>query len=112
MIGWDSNDDGQFFINVRDTAQSTHISDRMVTLQQQLNLGLSPQVLNPGSGSDNLPFWYYGFSAVGIEEMYGSDWNDYYHTTNDRIVQFNMDYFYKCASLCITTLSALAEFRE
>jgi len=112
MIGWDSNNDGQFYINVRDTAQSNHIADRMVSIHNQYSVGLSPQVLNPGSGSDNLPFWYFGFSAVGVEEMYGSDWNAYYHTTNDRLAHFNVDYFYKCASLCITSLSSLVEMKE
>lgn len=112
MIGWDSNNDGQFYINVRDTAQSPQIADLMVNIHNQYNVGLSPQVLNPGSGSDNLPFWHFGFSAIGVEEMYGSDWNAYYHTSNDRIVHFNMDYFYNCASLFIATLSSLAEFKE
>ena len=112
MIGWDSNDDGKFYINVRDTAQSTQLADLMLNINDQYNIGLSPQVLNPGSGSDNLPFWFQGFSAVGIEEMYGSDWNDYYHTTNDQLAHFNMDYFYKCASLCISSLSSLAEISE
>lgn len=112
MIGWDSNDDGQFYINVRDTAQSAQISNRMVSLHDQFQVGLSPQVLNPGSGSDNLAFWRFGFGAVGVEEMYGSDWNAYYHTTNDRLAQFNLDYFYKCASLCIVSLSSLVEIES
>jgi len=112
MIGWDSNNDGQFYINVRDTAQSTQISNRMVTLHNQYHVGLSPQVLNPGSGSDNLAFWHFGFSAVGVEEMYGSDWNDYYHTTQDRLDKFNLDYFHKCAGLCITSLATLAEIES
>ena len=112
MIGWDSNNDGKFYINVRDTTQSAQVADRMVSIHNQFHIGLSPQVLNPGSGSDNLPFMYFGFSAVGVEEMYGSDWNANYHTTNDRLVQFNMQYFYKCASLCIVSLSSLAEMKE
>jgi hypothetical protein len=97
---------------VRDTAQSAQIAELMLNIQDQYDIALSPQVINPGSGSDNLPFWYCGFSAVGIEEMYGSDWNDYYHTVNDRLAQFNLDYFYNCARLCITTLSSLAELQE
>lgn len=112
MIGWDSNDDGRFWINVRDTANSVVISDRMVSLHQQYNIGLAPQVLNPGSGSDNLPFWYFGYSAVGVEEMYGEDWNTYYHTAEDKLDKFNLTYFYKCSQLIITTLASLTEIQD
>ncbi len=109
MIAWDSNDDGRFFINVRDIGNSAYISDRMVQIHDNYNFGLSPQVLNPGSGSDNRPFWHYGFAAVGIEEMYGEDWNDHYHLSSDRIEYFNMDYFYKISQLVISTTASLAE---
>lgn len=109
MIGWDSNNDGRFWVNVRDTANSVHISDRMVSLHQYYSIGLAPQVLNPGSGSDNIAFWYFGYSAIGVEEMYGEDWNDYYHTTEDNLDKFNLNYFHKCSQLIITTLASLAE---
>lgn len=107
MIAWDSNDDGRFWINVRDTANSAEMADCMLIINDQGNLGLAPQVLNPGSGSDNIAFWYFGYSAIGIEEMYGEDWNDYYHTTEDRMDKFNLIYFYKCSQLIITTLASL-----
>jgi hypothetical protein len=103
MIGWDSNNDGEFRINVRDTANSVMLSDRMVSLHAQYDIGLAPQVYNPGSGSDNLPFWYFGYSAIGVEEMHGKDWNAYYHTTEDKFDKFNLTYFYKCSQLIITT---------
>jgi len=108
MIAWDSNDDGRFWVNVRDTANSVHMTDRMVEIHDNYNIGLSPQILNPGSGSDNVPFWWYGFPAIGIEEMYGEDWNDHYHLTSDTIDKFNMDYFHKISQLVIGTTASLA----
>jgi hypothetical protein len=110
MIGWDSDDDGKFWINTHEeAAQSLHLSDRMVAIHDEFGLGLSPQVLNPGSGSDNISFWYGGYSAIGVEEMYGMDWNEYYHTTDDRLDKFNLTYFHQISRLVIATLASLAE---
>jgi hypothetical protein len=112
MIGWDSNNDGRFWINVRDTANSTHLSERMVQIHDDYEIGLSPQVLNPGSGSDNVAFWYYGFSAIGVEEMYGEDWNTNYHKSSDQIIYFNLSYFESLTQLLIGTAASLAEVQE
>ena len=109
MIAWDSNDDGRFYINVRDIGNSTYMSDQMVEIHDNYSIGLSPQVLIPGSGSDNLAFWWYGFAAIGIEEMYGEDWNDHYHLTSDTLDKFNLNYFYKISKLVISTTASLAE---
>ena len=109
MIAWDSNDDGRFWINVRDVSNSVHMSDTMLQIHDTYNIGLSPQVLNPGSGSDNLVFWYYGFPAIGVEEMYGEDWNDHYHLTSDTIDKFNMNYFHKISKLVISTTASLVQ---
>jgi hypothetical protein len=109
MIGWDSDDDMKLWVNTRDTANSVYLSDMTVQVNTSYQIGLDPQVLNPGSGSDNLVFWYFGFSAIGVEELYGIDWNDYYHTTEDKIDKFNLAYFHRCAKMVIGTLAALAE---
>jgi hypothetical protein len=109
MIGWDSDNDGKFWVNTRDIGSSVMVADKIVEINQLYQLGLDPQVLNPGSGSDNLPFWYYGYSAVGVEELYGIDWNDYYHTTEDKLDKFNLPFFHGCAKIVIGTLASLAE---
>lgn len=108
MIGWDSNNDGRFYINVRDTASSVYLSEVMLNVYDAFEFDLEPVVLNPGSGSDNLAFWYFGYGAIGIEEMYGEDWNEYYHTTGDQLDKFNLPYFYNCARLVIGTVAVLA----
>jgi hypothetical protein len=109
MIGWDSDNDMKLWVNTRDTANSVYISDMTVQVNTSYQIGLDPQILNPGSGSDNLVFWYFGFSAIGVEELYGIDWNDYYHTTEDKIDKFNLPYFHRCAKMVIGTLATLAE---
>lgn len=108
MIGWDSDNNGEFFINVRDIASSALLADAMVDVNARYGIGLSPRIVNPGSGSDNLPFWFFGFGAIGVEELYGEDWNDYYHDAGDRLSEFNLQYFHNCARLLSGTLASLA----
>jgi len=112
MIGWDSDDDGKLWVNTRDIGNSVMMADKAVEINNLYQLGLDPQVLNPGYGSDNLPFWYYGFSAIGVEELYGTDWNDYYHTTGDKIDKFNLPYFHGSAKMVTGTLASLAEVND
>lgn len=108
MIGWDSDSNGVFLINTRDIATSYQLRDSILAINNSFQVGLSPQVVDPGSGSDNLPFWFYGYGAIGIEEDYFNDWNANYHTVNDRISEFNTIYFHKCAKVAIGALAALA----
>jgi len=112
MIGWDSDSNGVFLINTRDIASSYQLRDSILAINNFFQLGLTPQVVDPGSGSDNLPFWYYGFGAIGIEEDYFNDWNSNYHTVNDRVSEFNTAYFHRCAKVVIGALAALAEINS
>lgn len=108
MIGWDSDDDRRFMINVRNIANSIQLADRMIAVHGEYGIDVLPQIVNPGSGSDNLPFWYYGFGAIGVEELYGEDWNDYYHETGDRLNRFNLPYFHNITRLLVATVGSLA----
>jgi hypothetical protein len=112
MIGWDSDNDMKLWVNTIDTANSVYLSDMTVEVNTLYQIGLDPQVLNPGYGSDNLVFWYHGFSAIGVEEYYGFDWNDYYHTTEDKIDKFNLTYFHRCAKMVIGTLASIVELNS
>ncbi len=111
MIGWDSDNNGEFFINVRDISSSALLSDAMVDINARYGIELSPRIVNPGYGSDNLPFWFFGYGAIGVEELYGEDWNDYYHDAGDRLSQFNLQYFHNCARLLSGTLASLARLQ-
>lgn len=112
MIGWDGNNDGVLLINSDTTANSIFLSKMTRSIHDQYQIGLSPQVVIPGSGSDNLAFWWNGFSAIGVEEHFGTDWNPRYHTKLDKVSFFNQDYFHRSAKLVIGTLTALAKINS
>ncbi len=107
MIGWDSNDDGVFLINTME--HSLDYSNSALSTNDRFDIELTPQIVNPGSGSDNLPFWWNGFQAIGFEEDYFNDWNANYHTTDDRIENFNLPFFHNCAKVIIGTVATLAQ---
>ncbi|RKY92035.1 MAG: hypothetical protein DRQ01_06820, partial [Ignavibacteriae bacterium] len=108
MVGWDGNNDSIVLVNTRDIGSSVDLSNRVFEINNNHSINLNPQVLHPGYGSDNLPFWYNGISAIGIEEHYGSDWNPNYHTIYDEFSQFNISYFYRNAKLSIGVLASFA----
>ncbi len=109
MIAWDSDNDGKLWVNTRNIGSSVMMSDKVVEVNQVYQIGLDPQIYTPGSGSDNIPFWNKGYGAIGVEEYYGYDWNDYYHTTEDKLDKFNLPYFHRIAKMVIGTLASLAE---
>jgi hypothetical protein len=108
MVGWDSNDDQVLLVNTGEVADSYDLSDTFLLVNDYYDIGLDVQLVDPGSGSDNVPFWWYGFSAIGVEEYYGEDWNTYYHTVDDRLEQFNLEYFHRASQAVIGTLATLA----
>lgn len=112
MIGWDSDNDHTILINTRTEPNSFPLSDQALSVIEDYELDLVPMIISPGSGSDNLPFWFFGFSAIGIEEYYGVDWNDYYHTAEDRLDKFNITYFHESVKLAIGTIAELVEIHE
>ncbi len=107
MIAWDNNNDGKINIHTKSVANSVTIANDMKSFNTNYSLGLNSQIYNPGStASDHSPFWNKNYGAVLlIEDYYGSDFNSYYHTTNDKIEYFNIPYFTKCSKLLIGLLS-------
>ncbi len=110
MIGWDGNNDGLLDIHSANIANSNLLASILVSTDSLYGLSLSPEVYDPGTGaSDHSSFWNYGYGAVLlIEAYYGGDLNPYYHTINDRIDKFNLNYFHKMSQLSIGSLSSLA----
>ncbi|MBC8204938.1 MAG: M28 family peptidase [FCB group bacterium] len=60
--------------------------------------------------SDHSPFWDAGFPAIlGIEEeAWGPDFNPYYHSVNDLIVNCDIDYAVNCTKAAIAALADYA----
>lgn len=110
MIAWDSDDDGMYEIHSSNTANSGEVAATIQNVNTGFNLNISPDVYNPGTPySDHSSFWDNGYGAVLlIEGYYGGDFNPYYHTANDRISIFNLDYFHEMAKLSIGSIATLA----
>jgi len=110
MIGWDGNNDGLLEIHTKPVSESISLANFVNNMNETYYLGLNPIIINPGTtASDHSSFWNYNYSAVLlIEAYYSNDFNPYYHTTSDRINQFNIPYFHKSAQLAIGSITSLA----
>jgi hypothetical protein len=109
MIAWDSNNDKVAEIHTNNQSASLAIKNKMIYVNSTYNIGLTLNVINPGTNaSDHSPFWQKGYGAVLlIENYYGNDFNQFYHTTNDLIQYFNQPYYVMLTKL---SLGTLAEF--
>jgi hypothetical protein len=110
MLGWDSNNDGLIDIHADKTAKSLQLADLIDSLEAIYRIGLSPVIYNPSaSNSDHSSFWNRGYTAVGIFEAYWSeDFYPNFHTSNDRIINFNLNYFHKLSTLAVATIAHLS----
>ncbi|HUH74053.1 MAG TPA: M20/M25/M40 family metallo-hydrolase [Chitinophagales bacterium] len=109
MIAWDSDNDGSVEIHVRPIAQSLDLLEDVIFCNNEYQIGLDLKINNPGSSdSDYASFWNNNLSAIGINEEYYGDFNPYWHTSDDRLEFFNLDYFLKCSQLAIATLVKIA----
>ncbi len=110
MLGWDENNDGLFDIHTRPIANSVELANLTVFLHNYYNIGLTPIIYNEGTySSDHASFWHQGYSAIFlIEALRGGDFNPFYHTSDDRIANFNLHYFYALSKLAVATISYLS----
>ncbi len=111
MVGWDSNNDGLLDIHTKYFSNSVSLSYFMSVIDSLYGLPLQPIIYNPGThGSDHESFWFRGFTAVLLSEAYwGGDFNPYYHTIEDRIDKFNLNYFNEVAKFGIASIATLAK---
>jgi hypothetical protein len=110
MLGWDGNGDGLFDIHTSDIANSDSLANLLLIINSIYNLQLNPVIYNPGTWqSDHSSFWDYGYGAILlIEAYYGDDLNPYYHSSQDRINRFDLDYFHNLSRLAIGAIITLA----
>jgi Zn-dependent M28 family amino/carboxypeptidase len=69
---------------------------------------LEPFVYNYALGaSDHASFWQYGYRAImGIEdEVWGSDFNPYYHSVNDLVSNCDLEYATHCAQVSLAAVA-------
>ncbi|MCO5230541.1 MAG: M20/M25/M40 family metallo-hydrolase [Chitinophagales bacterium] len=110
MIAWDENLDNNVELHVRPVANSLDLAGTIQNINEDYQIGLKIQVINPGSGdSDYASFWKNNYPAVGLNEEYmGTDFNPYWHTSSDIIDFFNFQYFHKISQLAIASLAKFA----
>lgn len=110
MIGWDENNDGLMEIHSSNVAGSHQLADLAVSIDSLYDLSLYCEIANPGTqASDHSSFWNHNYTAVlFIEAYFGDDFNPFYHSSKDRVDQFNLSYFTDMSKLSIGTISTLA----
>lgn len=119
MIGYDGDDDGQCEVQYYGYTNLSYPelknnSLRLLKLlinthkNNKFELVLLP-IGRSYSGSDHASFWSQGFGAIFLSEPYNGDFNPNYHTSDDRLDGFNLDFFHNISGLAITTLFNLAE---
>jgi Zn-dependent M28 family amino/carboxypeptidase len=116
MIGWDSNNDGLIEIHEKDTTASNFINlpNLITEVNSNYNIGLQPILYKPGTWrSDHYSFWQNNYNAILlIEGLYSDDFNKYYHSQNDILENFNMEYYQNSSKLAIASIATIAEIQD
>jgi hypothetical protein len=109
MIGYDNDDDGMMEIHTREVTNGSEFIERILSIESTYNIGLTPTLELPGTlASDHASFIRNDIPAVlFIEAYYNGDFNEFYHSPQDRIDKFNLEYFHKMSQF---SLAALADF--
>lgn len=111
ILGWDGNNDWQMDIHTRPIANSLELVNLVKNLNNDYQIGLAPVIYNPDTKrSDHASFWNQGYSAALLGEAFigGGEGNPFYHTSNDKIEHFNLDYFRDLSKLAVATISHLS----
>lgn len=108
MIGWDSNQDGLLQIDSSDKFGTNLLTDEIIAANLKYEIGLVPQRISGIGRSDHVPFLRAGYPAVLMIEDTSSDWNENYHTVDDRFQHLNTAFLHKAASLATVVLASLS----
>jgi hypothetical protein len=112
MISWDSNSDNKAEIHTRPIANSIALKDLMLQVNTLYGIGLTLYTINPGATySDHASFWNRNYGAILLIE-YDSDFNAYYHTTNDKVQYFNLPYYLKMSKVSFGIVATLADLTQ
>ncbi len=118
MIAWDATGGPTALLYTRSTTHSSYSNDLAIATtltnvvsQYGLANALAP-VIVPNSSmtySDHSSFWNRGYPAILGIEHYGSDFNSYYHTANDKLSTLNIPYFTAFVKAAVGTVAHLAQ---
>ncbi len=116
MIAWDDVGGPVARIHTRTTGNPGYAADLVIATTfidavpvYGLDTEIDP-VLDPDgiTASDHASFWGEGFAAVLAIEDNDDDFNDYYHTSNDKRVYYNLPYYTAYTKASIATVAHLA----
>jgi hypothetical protein len=78
-----------------------------------LSSAISPVIRSDGiSASDHYSFWNRGYAGILAIEDYGGDFCPYYHSSNDRLSNVNMDYYTSYVKAAVGTAAHLARMNK
>lgn len=117
MIAWDSLNGPTLLLYTHSIGHPNYTNDLLIAITftnvvatYGLQDRLTP-IITPNSGmtsSDHSSFWNKGYPAILAIEHYGSDFNAYYHTVNDKLANMNIPYFTAFAQAAAGTIAHLA----
>lgn len=120
MFGYDSDNDRCFELHVGTLAASNIVGTCFTNVITNYGLNLTYDYLTNGAigASDHYPFWRKGVGAVEVLENYdnnglpggcdGGDYNQNYHTINDKVASMNLPVTHAIAQAGIGTAASLA----
>jgi hypothetical protein len=116
MIAWDAINGPTLRLHTRTTNNPGYPADvaianlfSEVVDTYGLSSGLTPIIDADGIGaSDHASFWQHGFPGILAIEDDVSDFNSYYHTSNDKRQYLNMAYFTNFVKASVGTAAHLA----
>lgn len=108
MIGFATNENSAGSIRVFEGDFSQNLLDLAVDISNEYGDIFDLEIIPSGFtwGSDHYYFWQAGYQALFFIE---SEFNDYYHSSQDIIEHMNIDYAVDVSQLAIATLAEMAE---
>ncbi|MCU0372201.1 MAG: M20/M25/M40 family metallo-hydrolase [Ignavibacteria bacterium] len=101
MISWDGNNDYQ--INIRSNTPSLPMAYTAINVFYIYQPVLVPFIVMNVTSSDHASFWTRGYKAIcGIQQR--SEFNQYYHTINDKFQIISMPYYLSYTRSAIAAL--------
>lgn len=104
MIAYDSDSDNEMSIAVNDW--SMFLADDFLYVKDLYQINLNHNFID-ATNSDHSSFWNNGYEAIMISENY-SELNNQYHTSNDRVNNFNIPYYRKQIQAIVATMATLS----
>lgn len=104
MLGTDASNDSLMELA---GGSSPQIADTVAQLCQFYQIGLKPQFVFPGGGSDQDSFIRQGYPAIMLIEYHWTA-SRVNHTSSDRIDLLNLDYFHRQTQLAVAAIAFLA----